>query len=129
MTEWKWVASSVVFAVHDRQLAQHGGLDGIRDTGALDSALARPKNLAAYETPDLADLAAAYAFGLARNHPFSDGNKRTAWVIARLFLIDNGGKLLFDQPAAIRLVQTLAAGEIGETEVAAWFRVRLRSND
>lgn len=125
MSSWKWVASNVVFAIHDRQLAQHGGLDGIRDRDGLESALARPRNSAAYGSPDLADLAASYAFGLARNHPFSDGNKRSAWVVARLFIADNGGSLHFDQREAIRTVQDLAAGVIDETEVASWFRSRL----
>ena len=80
----------VAFAIHDHQLAEHGGPEGVRDAGALESALARPRNLAAYERPDAAALAAAYAYGLARNHPFADGNKRTAWVVARVFLAING---------------------------------------
>ena len=79
---WKWVAPDVVGAIHDRQLAEHGGGVGLRDAGLLSSALARPENLAAYGDPDAFDLAAAYAFGIAKNHPFVDGNKRTAWVVA-----------------------------------------------
>lgn len=125
MTEWTWVGMAVVQALHDRQLAEHGGLPGVRDGGALESALARPINLAAYEEPDAGALAAAYAFGLARNHGFADGNKRTAWVVARLFLMINDVKLEFDKADALRMVLALAAGEIGETEVAAWFRDRI----
>lgn len=77
---WRWVAKDVVLAIHDRQIAEHGGTSGIRDVGLVDSALARPQNLDAYGQPDIADLAAAYAYGIAKNHGFADGNKRTAWV-------------------------------------------------
>jgi death-on-curing protein len=77
---WRWVAKDVVLAIHDRQIAEHGGTSGIRDVGLVDSALARPQNLDAYGQPDVADLAAAYAYGIAKNHGFADGNKRTAWV-------------------------------------------------
>ena len=125
MTVWRWVAPEVVYAIHDRQLSEHGGPDGVRDAGALDSALARPRNLAAYGDPDVAALAAAYAFGLARNHAFVDGNKRTAWVVARLFLADNGRALHFDKADAVRTVENLAAGSLSETELADWFRTRL----
>lgn len=122
---WRWVEAAVTFAIHDRQLAEHGGLDGVRDRGAVESALARPQNLAAYGAPDVADLAAAYAFGLARNHGFADGNKRTAWVVARLFIADNGHKLRFDPHDAIRTMEGLAAGAIDEAQLAQWFRDRL----
>ena len=125
MTNWRWVGPEVAHAIHDRQLAQHGGLDGVRDPGAIESALARPQNLAAYENPDAAQLAAAYAFGLARNHGFGDGNKRTAWVIARLFLADNGYKLTFNSMDAIKAMEGVAAGTIGEDQLAAWFRARM----
>ena len=125
MTKWRWVGPEVAHAIHDRQLAQHGGLDGVRDPGAIESALARPQNLAAYENPDAAQLAAAYAFGLARNHGFGDGNKRTAWVIARLFLADNGYKLTFNSMDAIKAMEGVAAGTIGEDQLAAWFRARM----
>ena len=125
MTAWRWVDPTVVQAVHEAQLAEHGGLDGVRDPGLVESALARPRNLAAYGDPDAAALAAAYAFGLARNHGFSDGNKRTAWVVARLFLADNGFVLRFDQADAVKLMESLAAGTIEETAVAEWFRSRL----
>ena len=125
MTDWRWVSANLVYAVHDRQIAEHGGLDGIRDPGALESALARPLNLSAYARPDVADLAAAYAYGLARNHSFADGAKRTAWIVARVFLADNGYKLQFDKADALRTVEALAAGTLSEDDLAAWFRVRL----
>ena len=125
MTAWRWVAPEVVYAIHDRQLSEHGGLEGVRDQGAVESALARPRNLASYSDPDAAALAAAYAFGLARNHGFADGNKRTAWVVARLFLADNGQRLTFDKVDAIRTVETLAAGQLAEDALAEWFRGRL----
>ena len=125
MTVWRWVALEVVYAVHDRQLSEHGGGQGVRDQGAIESALARPQNLAAYGEPDVAALAAAYAFGLARNHGFVDGNKRTAWVVARLFLADNGVRAAYDKADAVRTVEGLAAGRIDEDALAAWFRDRL----
>ena len=122
---WIWIESAIVQAIHDRQLAEHGGAEGIRDRGALESALARPQNLAAYGEPDAASLAAAYAFGIARNHPFVDGNKRSAWVIARLFLAANNRKLTFDRDDATKTVQILAAGELSEEKLAEWFRQRI----
>ena len=123
---WRWIGVSVVLAIHDRQLAEHGGADGIRDFGAIESALARPLNLAAYGTPDAAALAAACIYGLAMNHGFVDGNKRVAWVAGRLFLADNGRKLDFDPQTAIRVMEGVAAGRIGEPELAEWLRSRLR---
>jgi len=126
MTERRWVRADVVYAVHDRQLAEHGGLDGVRDPGAVESALARPQDLAAYADPDIADLAAAYAFGLVRHHGFNDGNKRTGWVVARLFLADNGHQLRVDPVDAVRTVEALASGALEEKELAAWFRDQLR---
>jgi len=126
---WRWVGAEVAFAIHDRQLAEHGGLDGVRDRGAVESALARPQNLAAYGEPDAADLAAAYAFGIARNHGFADGNKRTAWVVARLFFADNGCTLKFDPLDAIRTMEGVAAGAIDEARLARWFRDRVILSD
>ena len=122
MMTWRWVEADVAFAIHDRQLAEHGGLDGVRDRGAVESALARPQNLAAYGAPDAADLAAAYAYGLERNHGFADGNIRTAWVVARLFLADNGHTLKFDPLDAIRTMKGVAAGAMDEAQLARWFR-------
>lgn len=127
MTDWRWVSLEVVYAVHDRQLAEHGGLSGVRDAGAVESAIARPQNMAAYGRPDVASLAAAYAFGLARNHGLADGNKRTAWVIARLFLADDGQRLLFVKEDAVRLMESVAAGTITEEDLADWFRQRLQA--
>lgn len=125
MKRWRWVRLDVAYAVHDRQLAEHGGLSGVRDAGALESALARPKHLATYRKTDAAELAACYAFSLARNHPFADGNKRTAWVLARLFLADNGYRITFNPIDAVRLVEGLASGSVTESNAAQWFRTRL----
>lgn len=124
-SEWRWIAPAVLHAVHDRQLAEHGGADGIRDPGGLESALARPMNLAAYGTPDAADLAAAYAFGLARNHGFVDGNKRTAWIAARLFLAANDYRLRVETGEIVPLMTAVATGALSEPDLAAWFRARL----
>ncbi|WP_206951511.1 type II toxin-antitoxin system death-on-curing family toxin [Trinickia acidisoli] len=125
MTEWRWVRADLTYAIHDRQLAEHGGLDGVRDKGAVESALARPQNLDVYASADAAALAAAYAYGLARNHGFTDGNKRTAWVVARLFLADNGYRLKFDPVDAVRTMETVAAGALDEAALAEWFRQRI----
>lgn len=95
--------------------------------GALESALARPPNLEAYGDPDIADLAAAYVYGLARSHAFTDGNKRTAWVTGRLILADNGARLEFDPYDAIRLMESVAADSVSEAELAVWLRSRLAS--
>lgn len=120
-----WLDRSDALAIHDRQLAEHGGGTGLRDSGLLDSALARPRNRWSYGDHDPAEIAAAYAFGVARNHPFVDGNKRTAWVLARLFLGLNGHELRFEPQDAIATMLALAAGELEEAELADWFRRRL----
>ena len=125
MTAWRWVGATVAHAIHDRQLSDHGGLAGVRDAGAVESALARPRNLAAYGKSDVADLAAAYAYSLARNHGFADGNRRLAWVVAQLFLADNGMTLRFDRADAVRIVEGVAAGSVAEAGLAAWFRHRI----
>lgn len=117
-----WIEEAVVWAVHEAQLAEHGGSAGVRDAGLLSSALARPENLAAYGTPDLADCAAAYGYGVARNHPFIDGNKRTAFVCTELFIELNGHSLLADDAECVRIMLAVAAGEIEETAFAAWLR-------
>ena len=129
MRLWRWVKPSLVYAVHDMQLARHGGLVGLRDKNAVESALGRAQQLSTYgePVPDAADLAAAYAYGLARNHGFNDGNKRTAWVIARVFLLDNGESLGYTEIDAIHVMQDVAASTIGEHELAQWFRGRLGS--
>lgn len=123
--DWVWVAVDVATAAHAEQLAEHGGGAGVRDAGALESAMARPLNLAAYGAPDAADLAAAYAYGIARNHPFVDGNKRTAAVVSEAFLILNGHRLTATDAEVAAGFLALAAGELGEEEMADWFRQRL----
>ncbi len=125
MSEWRCVSAAVVYAIHDRQIAEHGGADGVLNDGAVESVLAKPRHLAAYGTPDVADLAAAYACGLARNHGFADGNKRTAWVVARLFLAGNGVKLRIAPLDAIKAMEAVASGTMQESELAAWFRQRV----
>jgi death-on-curing protein len=123
MSGWNWIERTVVLAIHNEQLVEHGGAAGIRDAGLLDSALARPLNLAAYETPDAADLAASYGFGIARNHPFIDGNKRSAFVVLELFLAINGYALKADDANCVLTMLALAAGELDEPALAAWIRV------
>jgi len=123
--EPQWIAAAVALAVHDRQLAEHGGPSGLRDAAMLDSALSRPVNKWSYGERDLCALAASYAFGISRNHPFADGNKRTAWVLARVFLALNGVRLAFEPQDAVRIVVALAAGELSEDELADWFRGHL----
>ena len=123
--DWTWIGVELVLALHDRQLAEHGGPAGVRDMGLLESALARPVNLVAYGDPDASALAASYAFGIARNHAFIDGNKRTAWVLVRLFLKANGVEIGFDKADAIHAVMALAAGDLSEEELALWFRERI----
>lgn len=123
--EPRWLSEQVALALHDRQLAEHGGPSGLRDAGGLTSALARPVNRWAYGEDDLCALGAAFAFGIARNHPFVDGNKRTAWVMARLFLRKNGIRLAVDEREAIATVLALAAGQLSEDALADWFRAHL----
>ncbi len=122
---WVWIASNVLYAVHDEQLAEHGGLAGLRDANALESAIARAQQLAHYGAPDVADLAAAYGFGIARNHPFSDGNKRTAFVAVELFLALNGHALTADDADCILTMLRLAAGDTEEAVFAQWIRQHL----
>jgi death on curing protein len=122
MLEPKWLPKGTVLAMHARQLAEHGGSVGLRDEGMLDSALERPRNKYAYDEPDLFGLAAAYAFGIARNHPFVDGNKRTALVTSRTFLLINGYQISAAKEDRLRAFHALAAGELSEDELAAWFR-------
>jgi death-on-curing protein len=122
MTEPRWLPKDLIFAVHDLQLAEHGGARGVRDQGLLESALARPQNLFAYGESDVAALAGAYAFGIARNHPFIDGNKRTAFVACELFLAANGYALAASDEECLAMMLALAASEIDEAEFAAWLR-------
>jgi death-on-curing protein len=123
MTGPEWLSKDLLLAVHDEQLAEHGGGIGVRDAGLLDSTLSRPRNQFAYDpTSDLPSLAAAYAFGLARNHSFVDGNKRAAFVAAEVFLELNGMTLTASDEACVLTTIRLAAGEIEESDYAAWLR-------
>ena len=121
-----WVDLQVVPAIHDEQIAEHGGASGVRDRGLLESALARPQNLAAYGDPDIAELATAYAHAISRNHPFVDGNKRTAWVAAETFVQLNGAEIDADDASVYPAMFALAAGRLEEKEFAAWLRARLK---
>ena len=122
MTSWRWIEQAVLIAVHEMQLAEHGGGAGLRDLALLESALARPPNLVAYGEPDACALAAAYGCGIARNHAFIDGNKRTAFVAAYAFLRLNGFVVEASQAEIIAFVLAVAAGEIIEDGAAAFFR-------
>ncbi len=124
---WRWLPRDVLLAVHEEQLAEHGGAPGLRDEGLFDSALARARQLAHYGEPDAADLAAAYAFGLIRNHPFIDGNKRTGYVAAELFLLLNGYVMTASDEGAVLTTLSLAAGDIDEAAFAAWLRRHLQA--
>ena len=119
-----WIGKAFALAIHDRQLAEHGGSSGVRDESLLDSALARPQQLHAYgdPAPDLADLAASLAFGVARNHPFIDGNKRTAAVACETFIVLNGGTLQADDLTLYPIYLGLAEGSLSEGEFATWLR-------
>lgn len=119
---WRWLSLDVLQAVHAEQLAEHGGLAGLRDAKALESALARAEQLAHYGSPDGAELAAAYGFGIARNHPFSDGNKRTAFVATELFLALNGFALQATDADCVMTMLGVAAGAMDEAEFARWIR-------
>jgi death on curing protein len=120
--KWVWVRRSVILAAHDQQLVEHGGSPGIRDSGLLDSALARPLNRAAYGKPDAAELAAAYAYGLATNHPFVDGNKRIAFVALELFLALNGYQFAAGDAESAMSMLAVAAGTMKEEAFAEWIR-------
>jgi death on curing protein len=125
MKNWIWVATDVALAAHREQLAEHGGGEGVRDARLLDGAMARAPNLAAYVEPDAAALAATYAFGIARNHPFVDGNKRTAAVVSETFLVLNGYALEASDAELVVAFLALASGDLSEEELADWFRTRL----
>ena len=119
---WNFVERDVAEALHHEQLRRHGGGTGLRDENALASALDRPKNKVAYGDPDVFELAAAYLYGIARNHPFVDGNKRAAFVVAAVFLIDDGYMLIADDGHVYEFVLAVAAGEIDEDGAARFFR-------
>lgn len=119
---WAWIELDAVLCIHEEQLLEHGGGNGVRDATLLDSALAMPQQLANYGTPDVFDLAAAYAYGIARNRPFIDGNKRTAWVVARVFMILHGwDRNATDEQCYLWMIQ-LAAGEIEQDAFEGWLR-------
>jgi len=119
-----WVAKAVVLAIHDEQLAEHGGRPGIRDINLLESALARPQHLQTYgdPPPDIAALAAAYAFGIARNHAFVDGNKRTSYVVTRTFLVLNGYDVTADEVTRLEIWTRLGDGSMNEQDLSEWLR-------
>lgn len=123
---WIWVDPDILLAAHDEQLAEHGGASGIRDKGLFESALARPENLALYEKPDAAALAACYAFGLAKNHPFVDGNKRIALIALEYFLALNGYMLVADDAQCVLAILSLASGTLAEKELAQWIRKHMK---
>ena len=123
MTAWRWIDRAVLIAIHDMQLAEHGGGTGLRDGNLLESALAKPENLAAYGDPDAAALAAAYGYGISRNHAFIDGNKRTALVAAELFLQLNGWRLVVDDADCVLTMLAVATGDITEDAFADWLRL------
>jgi death-on-curing protein len=125
MSSWRWVSHRAALTAHAEQIAEHGGGAGIRDMGLFESAMARPQQLEAYGEPDAAALAAAYAFDLARNHPFVDGNKRTANVVSLLFVLKNGWRVQADDADMTVAFIALAAGELSEDELADWFRQRV----
>lgn len=126
MSNWKWVNRQVLLLLHDESLAEHGGAPGLRDEGLLDSALARPLNLALYTEPDVAGLAAAYGVGLAKNHPFVDGNKRAAFLAVGMLLAVNGYRLHATQADAILAVLAVASGEMDEATFAQWIRTHIK---
>ncbi len=128
MPDWIWISENVVVAIHEEQIAENGGGLGIRDRGLMESALARPRNPAAYSATgelDTAALAAAYAFGITRNHPFVDGNKRTGFVLLELFLNLNGLDLTADDVDCVTMMLSLASGTLTEQELAAWVRAHI----
>jgi death on curing protein len=121
---WRWLVEGVVIAMHGEQISEHGGSLGIRDAGLLSSALARPQNQAAYGEPSVFDLAAAYAFGIIRNHPFVDGNKRTGFLAAYVFLDLNGWELIASEVEAVATVLALATNEMDDAGFASWLKVK-----
>ena len=121
---WRWLVEGVVIAMHGEQISEHGGSPGIRDAGLLSSTLARPQNQAAYGEPSVFNLAAAYAFGIIRNHPFVDGNKRTGLLAAYVFLDLNGWELVASEVEAVAAVLALATNEMDEAGFASWLEAK-----
>ena len=126
MENIRWLSKDAILAMHARQLAEHGGGIGLRDDGLLESAIQRAPNKVAYENPDIAELAAAYAFGIAKNHPFVDGNKRTSLVASRAFLRFNGYQIAASDKEKLDTFLSLAAGTLSEMELAGWFRKHMQ---
>lgn len=124
--KWRWIDRGVLIAFHEMQLAEHGGGAGLRDANLLESALSRPLNLAAYGEPDVCALAAAYGYGISRNHAFIDGNKRTALVATELFLRLNGWHLIISDADCVLTMLNVAAGELSEDDFAAWLRAHAK---
>ena len=123
----RWIDKEALILLHAESLAEHGGLEGMRDEGLLDSALARPQNIHAYEgITDVARLAAVYGVGIAKNHPFADGNKRAAFLSIGLFLGLNGKRLVADKAEATRVMLAVAAGELSEVDFAEWIRTHMK---
>jgi death-on-curing protein len=125
VAQWRWIDRAVLIAVHEMQLAEHGGGAGLRDANLLESALSKPLNLAAYGEPDVCALAAAYGYGISRNHAFIDGNKRTALVATELFLRLNGWRLIVSDADCVLTMLNVAAGDISEGDFAAWLRAHV----
>ena len=126
MSNWKWINRQALLLLHDESLAEHGGASGLRDEGLLDSALARPLNIALYSDPDVAGLAASYGVGIAKNHAFVDGNKRAAFLAVGLFLVINGYRLVTTQADATLTMLAVAAGDMDEGALADWIRAHIQ---
>ncbi|HEY4123572.1 MAG TPA: type II toxin-antitoxin system death-on-curing family toxin [Rhizomicrobium sp.] len=126
MSGWLWIDPDILLIAHDEQLVEHGGASGIRDQGLFESALARPQNLAAYGEPDAAALAAAYAYGIAKNHAFVDGNKRTSLIALEYFLELNGFTLTADDAQCVLVILSVASGAFTEDTLADWIRKHIK---
>lgn len=127
--QWAWIPLDVVLAIHDEQIAEHGGIGGVRDVAVIDSALARPYHLLTYGKPDAAALAACHAFGICSNHGFYDGNKRTAYVVAETFLDLNGYAMSAPDEAVVTMMLGVASGSTTEKQLAEWFRSHITLSD
>jgi len=127
--QWVWVPLKAVLAIHDEQVAEHGGIRGVRDLALIEAALAKPRNLIAYAKPDVAALAAAYAFGLCNCHGFLDGNKRTAYVVAETFLDLNGYRVDATDEQVVNTMLSNASGVMSEAKLAEWCRCFITKSD
>ena len=129
MTPYIWIPERAVLAIHDQQIVEHGGPSGVRDMTVIQSALGRPQNLLAYGSPDVAHLAAAYAYGLTRNHGFVDGNKRIGFLVAVTFLDVNGYEFAESEEEVVRGIVGVASGEMSEVALGEWFRGKIARVD